>query len=194
MIRNCIPGLSDPVMRSSSCWRCGAKVPWCGISCTEHVFLLPYICRELPSAGPLGIKKSQGSDIDLNLILETNFISAVPLNLTFRSAFFVYQHIRRFLNDCGSRQSILKFRTALESPFHFQCNTAIPPPAALCENMIENVLLFLYGFSCLVMGIIVRKGLFVKKNNKKSLETCKLCQPERKMVISKKNITFQKLP
>ena len=68
------------------------------------------------------------------------------------------------------------------------------PTAALCENMIENVLLFLNGFSCLVMGIIVRKGLFVKKNNKKSLETCKLCQPERKMVISKKNITFQKLP
>lgn len=100
-------------------------------------------------------------------MLETNFISAVPLNLTFRSAFFVYQHIRRSLNDCGSRQSILKFRTALESPFHFQCNTAIPPPAALCENTIENVLLFLNGFSCLVMGIIVRKGLFVKKNNKK---------------------------
>ena len=100
-------------------------------------------------------------------MLETNFISAVPLNLTFRSAFFVYQHIRRSLNDCGSRQSILKFRTALESPFHFQCNTAIPPPAALCENMIENVLLFLNGFSCLVMGIIVRKGLFVKKNKKR---------------------------
>ena len=119
---------------------------------------------------------------------------SVPLNLTFRSAFFVYQHIRRSLNDCGSRQSILKFRTALESPFHFQCNTAIPPPAALCENTIENVLLFLNGFSCLVMGIIVRKGLFVKKNNKKSLETCKLCRAERKMVISKKNITFQKLP
>ena len=100
-------------------------------------------------------------------MLETNFISAVPLNLTFRSAFFVYQHIRRSLNDCGSRQSILKFRTALESPFHFQCHTAIPPPAALCENTIENVLLFLNGFSCLVMGIIVRNGLFVKKNNKK---------------------------
>ena len=134
-------------------------------------------------------------------MLETNFISAVPLNLTFRSAFFVYQHIRRSLNDCGSRQSILKFRTALESPFHFQCNTAIPPPAALCENTIElsvistdYLLLFLNGFSCLVMGIIVRKGLFVKKNNKKSLETGKLRRTERKMVISKKNITFQKLP
>ena len=82
-----------------------------------------------------------------SILLETNFISAVPLKLTFRSAFFVYQHIRRSLNDCGSRQSILKFRTALESPFHFQCNTAIPPPAALCENTIENVLLFLNGFS-----------------------------------------------
>ena len=126
-------------------------------------------------------------------MLETNFISAVPLNLTFRSAFFVYQHIRRSLNDCGSRQSILKFRTALESPFSNPFHTAIPPPAALCD-IKKCLLLFLNGFSCLVMGIIVRKGLFVKKNNKKSLEPCKLCQPERKMVISKKNITFQKLP
>ena len=90
-------------------------------------------------------------------MLETNFISAVPLNLTFRSAFFVYQHIRRSLNDCGSRQSILKFRTALESPFHFQCNTAIPPPAALCENTIENVLLFLNGFALLWLYFTVSK-------------------------------------
>ena len=112
-------------------------------------------------------------------MLETNFISAVPLNLTFRSAFFVYQHIRRSLNDCGSRQSILKFRTALESPFHFQCHTAIPPPAALCENTIENVLLFLNGFSCLVMGIIVRKGLFVKKNTKKKFGNLQTL-PDRK--------------
>ena len=101
-------------------------------------------------------------------MLETNFISAVPLNLTFRSAFFVYQHIRRSFNDRGSRQPILKFRTALESPFHFQCNTAIPPSAALCENTFENVLLFLNGFSYLVMGIIVRKGSIVKKNERKS--------------------------
>lgn len=86
------------------------------------------------------------------------------------------------------------FGASLESPFLKCSHTAIPPPAALCEDTIENVLLFLNGFSCLVMGIIVRKGLFVKKNNKKSLETGKLRRTERKMVISKKNITFQKLP
>lgn len=86
-------------------------------------------------------------------MLETNFISAVPLNLTFRSAFFVYQHIRRSLNDCGSRQSILKFRTALESPFHFQCNTATHR-LQLSVISRESLLLFLIGFSYFCVCIL----------------------------------------
>lgn len=140
--------------------------------------------------------------------------SAVPLKLAFAHLLRIQTYTPPD-NGCGLRQLLLSvhekasiltvnsiwksrpasgFKAALESPFSKSVHTAIPPPAALCENTIENVLLFLNGFSCLVMGIIVRKGLFVKKNNKKSLETCKLCRTERKMVISKKNITFQKLP
>lgn len=80
----------------------------------------------------------------------------------------MHYHASLIDNGFGSRQLLLfSFQAALESPFSDPFHTAIPPPAALCENTIENVLLFLNGFSCLVMGIIVRKGLFVKKNNKK---------------------------
>ena len=133
----------------------------------------------------------------LRFLPETVIVSiiAVPLILTEKSTHFMYNHTCRMGNGSGSRRRLLNpVQAALKSPFNKSLHTAIPPPAALCENTIENVLLFLNGFSCLVMGIIVRKGLFVKKNKKKSLETCKLCRTERKMVISKKNITFQKLP
>ena len=132
----------------------------------------------------------------LRFLPETVIVSiiAVPLILTEKSTHFMYNHTCRMGNGSGSRRRLLNpVQAALKSPFSKSIHTAIPPPAALC-NIKKCLLLFLNGFSCLVMGIIVRKGLFVKKNNKKSLETCKLCQPERKMVISKKNITFQKLP
>ena len=132
----------------------------------------------------------------LRFLPETVIVSiiAVPLILTEKSTHFMYNHTCRMGNGSGSRRRLLNsVQVALKSPFSKSIHTAIPPPAALC-NIKKCLLLFLNGFSCLVMGIIVRKGLFVKKNNKKSLETCKLRRTERKMVISKKNITFQKLP
>ena len=132
----------------------------------------------------------------LRFLPETVIVSiiAVPLILTEKSTHFMYNHTCRMGNGSGSRRRLLNsVQAALKSPFSKSIHTAIPPPAALC-NIKKCLLLFLNGFSCLVMGIIVRKGLFVKKNNKKSLETCRLRRTERKMVISKKNITFQKLP
>ena len=52
-------------------------------------------------------------------------------------------------NGFGSRQRLLSrsgFQAALESPFSKPCRAAIPPSAALCIFM-ENLLLFLIGFS-----------------------------------------------
>lgn len=58
----------------------------------------------------------------------------------------VYQHIRRLVTDAVAVSPYSKpFKTALESPFHFQRYTAFPPPAALWDIVSENVLLFLIG-------------------------------------------------
>ena len=48
------------------------------------------------------------------------------------------------ITDPVSRQRLLSFQVVLESPFAIRPSTAIPPPAALCENS-DWLLLFLIG-------------------------------------------------
>ena len=86
-------------------------------------------------------------------MLETNFISAVPLNLTFRSAFFVYQHIRRSLNDCGSRQSILKIQDCPRKSIPFPVPYCNPTACSSlwkhdrkCTPLSQRFFLFGYGY------------------------------------------------